>query len=112
MISIVRLKSNWLLLQYHFLGAIHIYQHRSTDSCLINITIIILPQRLKHSSQRDNVSFARKFDRNLHELAKEGEQGCKSVEIIKMRKFKGVENVLAYIHLQGCKLVKRFLAIV
>ena len=46
------------------------------------------------------------------ELAKEGEQGCKSVETIKMRKFKGVENVLAYIHLQGCKLVKRFLAIV
>ena len=92
-----------------FSGA-HTYQHRGTDSCHINITI--LPQRLKHSSQRDNVSFARKFDRNLHELAKGGEQGCKSVEIIKMRKFKGVENVLAFIHLQGCKLMKRFLAIV
>ena len=77
-ISIVRLKSNWLAgssCPISFSGG-HTYQQRGTDSCHINITI--LPQRLKHSSQRDNVSFARKFDRNLHELAKGGEQGCKS----------------------------------
>ena len=38
---------------------------------IIIIILIVIILQLKHSLQRDNVSFARKLDRNLHELVKE-----------------------------------------